>query len=662
METLTAGQRENERNSPCKLWQCGDPEEYINLLPKNDGDPLDNLYNRMNQYDKSKCDAWRDEVEKLLIFAGLFSATVTAFTGISYQWLQEDQAATSAQLLERISLQLGAISNNTVPSLASIVSQPFTADHTSVRINILWFASLILCLSTVIFGILCLQWIRQFTREISMPVKVAIPIRQMRYDGLRYWKVPEIISALSVVLQISVLLFFAGILEFLWTLNREVAACCTVFVGLIAVGLAFTTFSPLIQTIQACYVPPSKQCPYKSPLSWILLRFGILVNQFMQSFFRSWHSRFLNGHKISSWTDLDVTWHRISRRANDAFRVKDNYDIGGFVAAFEWTVAKLSPNINHDVTRDLFHALHSSLPRNVAKAVLQLWAGSSGSKDNEVAAALSLKTYDSRSAQAGYDLLMAWMLRRCSLTDNCRDLINELRIRYLNTIDNDASTEEVFSRLVQNHRFLVFAWNSNEDELDSQALLALMNYHKTKCFRQKAFDIGGTLGLHIKRVQVREDNVSRCYALLIRFKSIIDEICQSTIRWRPPKRSPTDQSFVTTSTPQRSSTISSMLGLGKGTRPSRPFTLTASDCDQWHPRNVAKFLRFFNLCALRRWENDIENIAGELEAIRVADVLASFLKNTLLPALAEDEAFGFISDDIRRNLEQYCPDKPADHL
>ncbi|KAF8188633.1 hypothetical protein BJ912DRAFT_851078, partial [Pholiota molesta] len=38
--------------------------------------------------DTTRCDAWKDEVSALLIFAGLFSAVVTAFVIESYKFLQ----------------------------------------------------------------------------------------------------------------------------------------------------------------------------------------------------------------------------------------------------------------------------------------------------------------------------------------------------------------------------------------------------------------------------------------------------------------------------------------------------------------------------------------------------------------------------------------------
>ncbi|EJD36814.1 hypothetical protein AURDEDRAFT_73854 [Auricularia subglabra TFB-10046 SS5] len=42
------------------------------------------------KYDKDLCHAYRELIDTLLVFAGLFSAVVTAFTVGSYQWLTDE--------------------------------------------------------------------------------------------------------------------------------------------------------------------------------------------------------------------------------------------------------------------------------------------------------------------------------------------------------------------------------------------------------------------------------------------------------------------------------------------------------------------------------------------------------------------------------------------
>ncbi len=52
------------------LWSCGDPLKYP--VPREDGDLWDKLLKPLLERDKQQCDAWRDEVENLLIFVSQF--------------------------------------------------------------------------------------------------------------------------------------------------------------------------------------------------------------------------------------------------------------------------------------------------------------------------------------------------------------------------------------------------------------------------------------------------------------------------------------------------------------------------------------------------------------------------------------------------------------
>ncbi|KAF8998834.1 hypothetical protein BDQ17DRAFT_1172809, partial [Cyathus striatus] len=175
------------------------------------------LYKHAKNYDKNMCSDWKDEIEKHLVFAGLFSAAVTTFVVDSYKNLDTDQEATMVQLLTRISSQLDHIvtnGSNQIPSLPVAQSPPPTA----IRVNIAWFLSLTLSLTTVLIGIICLQWLREYERYGNQPHKDALMLRQMRYDGLKMWYLPAIISSIPVLLQIALVLFFVGIIDQLWTL------------------------------------------------------------------------------------------------------------------------------------------------------------------------------------------------------------------------------------------------------------------------------------------------------------------------------------------------------------------------------------------------------------------------------------------------------------
>ena len=119
----------------------------------------------------------------------------------------------SARLLSFIATQLA---NSTDPLPPSLAIPEFTVTQAQVRINIVWFLSLTVSLTTVLVGILCLQWLREFQRDAALPHKDAVALRQMRYEGLIQWHVPGILSILPLLLQLSLVLFFIGLLDLLW--------------------------------------------------------------------------------------------------------------------------------------------------------------------------------------------------------------------------------------------------------------------------------------------------------------------------------------------------------------------------------------------------------------------------------------------------------------
>ncbi|EEB97330.1 hypothetical protein MPER_03374, partial [Moniliophthora perniciosa FA553] len=114
------------------------------------------------RHDEDMVKAWRDDIDTVLIFAGLFSAVVTAFVIESYQWLDEDPADTTVTLL----VHLISVQVNSSQSI-SFEPTPFKPDPSSIRINVFWFLSLIFSLTSALFGLLCKQWIREYQRDTT---------------------------------------------------------------------------------------------------------------------------------------------------------------------------------------------------------------------------------------------------------------------------------------------------------------------------------------------------------------------------------------------------------------------------------------------------------------------------------------------------------------
>ncbi|KAF9009935.1 hypothetical protein BDQ17DRAFT_989267 [Cyathus striatus] len=282
-DTHELNNRDNEQP-----WTWDQP--YRHDIPRaEDSDPWEICYELSKKYDDDLIGAWRDEVEHLLIFAGLFSAVVTAFAVESYKGLQSDPTESTIILLALIAAQLGANSTLIQPlSPTSGGSLPSPTTSLNVQLNVFHFLSLTLSISTVLIGILCLQWLREYDHDVGLPHKDSVGLRQMRFEGLLAWKVPNILSALPVILQLSLVLFFIGLLELLWSLDKVVAYLVTVVVGLTLLFLVITTVIP---TFQYFFVHKSSlqvpQCPYKSPQSWA---FHKLIRRIVW-----WHPRVVLG-------------------------------------------------------------------------------------------------------------------------------------------------------------------------------------------------------------------------------------------------------------------------------------------------------------------------------------------------------------------------------
>ncbi|TFK68281.1 hypothetical protein BDN72DRAFT_752917, partial [Pluteus cervinus] len=218
----------------------------------------------VEDYDDEMCRAWKDEIDKLLIFASLFSAVVTAFTAESYQWLQDSTDSNTNLLAQLVQLQM--INANLSSSDEGVVPiPPFRPTASSVRINMAWFLSLTLSLGTVLVGVLCLQWLREFQRRTAGPLQHRLARRQMAFDGLDAWKVPEIVSSLSLVLELALILFFVGLFDLLWTLHHTVALAVVIPIAILMLFVIITTTIPAVELILGERADGRPRCPYRSP-------------------------------------------------------------------------------------------------------------------------------------------------------------------------------------------------------------------------------------------------------------------------------------------------------------------------------------------------------------------------------------------------------------
>lgn len=212
----------------------------------------------------------------------MFSAVVTTFAAESYQLLQEDPADRSAELLERISLQLASftLAPGFVNATQALTPLPvFQPDPVNSAINALWFLSLTLSLLAAFFAIAAQQWLRSLPLPRHLSLTNTMRLRQARHEALIVCQIPQIISFLPVTLQLAVVMFLVGLYLFLRTLEYSIAVTFAVVAGIPFALYGLSLFMPLFWPA----------CAYKSPLvpsanaafRWIVLASGWIFMLFV---------------------------------------------------------------------------------------------------------------------------------------------------------------------------------------------------------------------------------------------------------------------------------------------------------------------------------------------------------------------------------------------
>ncbi|KAL1733481.1 hypothetical protein EV714DRAFT_269790 [Schizophyllum commune] len=211
-------------------------------------------------YDAELVDGWRETLDVLLVFTGLFSAVVTAFVVQSSQALKPDYAQISVSLLaEMMALQRAWASGSSIDDVprSSFALDAVTASALDYWCNGLWYTSLALSMSAALMAVLIKQWLLAYRSNVSGTPKHQALARQFRLIGVERWNVPLIVGLLPMLLHIALLLFFVGLALYVFTFDSAIA--CVVVALAVAVYALYVVANilPMLDS----------QCPYKTPLS-----------------------------------------------------------------------------------------------------------------------------------------------------------------------------------------------------------------------------------------------------------------------------------------------------------------------------------------------------------------------------------------------------------
>ena len=149
------------------------------------------------------------------------------------------------------------------PSTLSLPSSPppFSPPTYGVWVNSLWFLSLVINLTCAVLANLLQHWARKYLKVTQQRYTASPPTRARSRafyaEGVESFFLPWVFEALPAMLHLSVFLFFAGLVVFLWNFDPTIAKLILSWVGGCGVLYGYITFIPIFR----------HDSPYHTPLS-----------------------------------------------------------------------------------------------------------------------------------------------------------------------------------------------------------------------------------------------------------------------------------------------------------------------------------------------------------------------------------------------------------
>ena len=172
----------------------------------------------------------------------MFAAILSAFLVTTLPLLQSNAANLTFAAILHLSVQL---SNLTSPSNTPFTTPDFNVSSNAAVVNGLLFSSLALILVAAFLAMLIKGCIREFDhgmRAITSAETLAKE-RECRLQSVERWMIPQLVTFLPVLVQVSLALFCAGLVVFLWPIYSAIAY------GMLAIFSAALLFYAIITCI-----------------------------------------------------------------------------------------------------------------------------------------------------------------------------------------------------------------------------------------------------------------------------------------------------------------------------------------------------------------------------------------------------------------------------
>lgn len=283
-------------------------------------------------HDEARIQSLKDNMDGVLIFAGLFSAALTAFIIDRIQGLRVDPAQQmvyyqqqNVALLAQISQQISSIVPHvSIPSTLPPPYPEFSPSSSDIRVNAYWFMSLAFSLSAALLATLVQQWVRDYMhvfQRYSHPLK-SVRLRQYLYEGAEGWYMPVVAESVPGLVHMSLFLFFLGLGDLLLTLNTTIGITTIIPIAVCSLLYTFSMFASVLYP----------QSPFRnsfSSLIWYLVQ-KVYSRRYLDRAFGS-------AHKPVSLNMFEGQM-QLAMEENDGRQWRD-------VRAIQWLIQTLTEDI-----------------------------------------------------------------------------------------------------------------------------------------------------------------------------------------------------------------------------------------------------------------------------------------------------------------------------
>ncbi|KAG9044940.1 hypothetical protein FS837_007265 [Tulasnella sp. UAMH 9824] len=238
-----------------------------------DGGKFYHYYDALaDEIDDNMVTGLKEQLDGLLIFAGLFARVNSAFLALTLPLMSPDPADDTNALLQDI------LAGMTLPSTNTLPSETFSPNGKILTVNVLFAVSLTFALFSSFLAVLGRQWLVYYRKQTGGGPKRQRWEQLKRFLGAERWQLELVLDdLLPSLLQVGLIIFCLSLTIYLNTLHPLLSNVVGAFM---CAGLG-------ILIVTAMFAIWDKFCPFQSPLSHFILLVSQTVGRFFTPLLRT---------------------------------------------------------------------------------------------------------------------------------------------------------------------------------------------------------------------------------------------------------------------------------------------------------------------------------------------------------------------------------------